>query len=606
MSAERLIDDLRRLGVELSQRDGKLVCNAPKGVLTDELRSRISQTKPDLLRLLRIETQGANSPDAIPIVSRDAQLPLSFSQERIWKLGQIEPQRNVTGNIPFTFRITGPLDTNALGQTIQEIVRRHEVFRASCKIDSGKPTLAIAPSLTLDFPVHDLRHLQSVAKHDEIERMTMAFALAPFDLEKPPLLRVMLIHVDADCYLFLLVTHVFVFDGWSTPILLRELSALYEDFSRNKPLSLPPLLIGYADFAAWHRQWLCGARLNEQKAYWKKILQTASVITTKTVSTNLSSASVPITFPDFLTEAVRELSKQSGVTLFVTLMSVLQTLLQRYTLEPTIAVGTIVSNRRGAATESMIGSFANSILLRSDFPTESTFRSVLLNARNSALTTFSHQDLPIESLLGALDAPITQNPLFPVMFVFHQHSAVDRDGIRFDGLTVDMHPVDKRQSNYLLDLVLTDADGRLSGFLEYNTSAFTRDAAQSFVERYLLILKCVSTNPDRPIDELPTFDDAFARRVTSASVRTPSAASSSFAQLSAVERMVAEIWTRLLRVDVVNTDDDFFELGGHSLAALAVIEEIESRFGITNALDAFAKQRTVASLAKAIESRVLT
>lgn len=600
MTAKRLLDDLRRLGVELSQRDGKLLCNAPRGVLTDELRGQISQSKPDLLRLLQSEAIGADSPEAIPIVSRDEPLPLSFSQERIWKLGKIEPRRNETGNIPFEFRIAGPLDTRALEQTIQEIVRRHEVFRSSCKVVDNKPTLSISPFVSLNFPVHDLQHLSSAALESEIRRKTLDLALMPFDLENPPMLRVTLLHIEPARYVFLLVTHVFAFDGSSTPILLRELSSLYEDFLRGASSPLPPLPLGYADFSSWHRKWLRGDRLAKQKAYWKTTLQGTSLVTAPVNTPDLSSATLPITFPDFLTEPIRAVSRESGVTLFVTLMSVLQTLLQRYSLNQSIAVGTIVSNRRGQATESMIGSFANNILLRADFPPGSTFRSVLLHARNAALSTFSNQDLPFESLLGELEAPLVHAPLFRVMFVFHQHGSMDRNGLRFDSLAVDMHPVDKRQSNYLLDLVLTDVDGKLSGILEYNTTLFTREEAQSFIQRYLVIVKNVSTNPDGLIEKLPTFPDNVFDRREQTSVHK-SITTSSHKGMTAVELALEEIWKRLLRIDVLDKNDDFFDLGGHSLLALALIEEVESKFGVPNLLEAFAKRHTIASVAEAIE-----
>lgn len=615
--AQQLLEDLRRQRVELFERDGKLVCNAPKGVLTDLLRRQIAQNKPELLRLLQIESAAKNADETIVAVRRDAPLPLSFSQERIYKLGKIEPARNVTGNISLVFRLTGPLDIKALEKAIVAIVERHEVFRASCKIVRGEPTLSIASSVSLDFPVFDLQHLSAASKETEIEAKTRALDLEPFDLEKPPLLRVQLLRLDPLSHVFLLVTHVFVFDGWSTPILVRELSCLYDDFMRDKPSSLPPLRLGYADFASWHRHWLNHQRRADQKAYWKKTLASTSVVTTIVPATNLSSDTVVVTFPGFVADAARDVAKQLGVTLFQTLMGALQVVLQRHTLAPSMAVGTIVSNRRSAATEEMIGSFANNILMRADFPADATFRSVLAQLRQTASTAFSQQDLPFEGLLDELETPLVHNPLFRVMFVFHQHHAIDRTGVwgagrrrraeaqndetsmRLSDLNVEMHPGNKVQSNYLLDLMLTDSDGTLSGLLEYNTGAISRSEAEAFVERYLVIVKGVTTNPDGLVSELPSFGGQMFRRSES---RSPTVQARSSETMSVLENEVAAFWKQFLRIDHVDKHDDFYALGGHSLPALALLERLESRFG-TNLLEAFARERTIASLARAIEGQ---
>ncbi|HRI63653.1 MAG TPA: condensation domain-containing protein [Polyangium sp.] len=599
MSVQPFIDELRQIGVVLSQRDGKLLCNAPKGVLTDELRQRISRAKPDLISFLSLEQKQSSFSDSIPIVERGEALPLSFSQERIWKLSKVVPERNVTGNIGLSLRIEGPLQVNALLLAIQEIVHRHEVFRSSCKVVEGQPRLAISAHVPIDVPVCDLRHLNGDDKIDKIRQEERDFTSKPFDLEVARMLRAMLLQVDDDSHVVLLVTHVFAFDGWSTPILLRELSSLYGDFAAGKSAALPPLAIGYADFAAWQRQWFHEQRWAEQKTHWKKTLSDTSLVAISAKDKGLSSATATITFPDFLARSVRDVSKQSGVTLFFTLMAGFQTLLQRYTLQRSTAVGTIVSSRRGAATESIIGSFSNNVLIRADFPPRSTFRSVLYQLRDAARGTYSNQDLPFEHLLDELDAPFARNPAFRVMFVFHQHQAMENAGLQLAGLTTEMRPVDKGYSNYFLDLVLTDIGGKISGILEYNTHVFSASTAKSLGENYLSILKKVTMNPDGLIDELPRFqDDAFEPPEAVATL-TPANAQS--APMTRVEELVADIFKNLLHVDSIGRDTNFFEMGGHSLLVLALFSKLEARFAGVPLFAAFAENPTVASIARVIE-----
>ncbi|UCF78981.1 MAG: non-ribosomal peptide synthetase, partial [Candidatus Eiseniibacteriota bacterium] len=288
--------------------------------------------------------------------------PMSFAQERLWFLDQLEPGRPVY-NIHIAVRLRGPLNVAALEQSLKEIVQRHEILRTTFSLVEGQPVQLIVPALTLTLPVVDLRNLSETEREAEAQRLTIEETQRPFDLARGPLLRATLLRLDEEGHVLLLTMHHIVSDEWSMEILFRELSALYEAFSRGKPSPLPELPIQYADFAVWQRQWLQGSGLEAQLPFWKKQLAGSPPLLNlptdrlRPAIQTYRGAHQSVMLPWALLESLKTLSSQERATLFMTLLAAFKVLLYRYTGQEDILVGIPIANRNRVEIEGLIGFF---------------------------------------------------------------------------------------------------------------------------------------------------------------------------------------------------------------------------------------------------------
>jgi amino acid adenylation domain-containing protein len=514
MTAGELLAYLRKRGVELWADGDRLRYNAPKGVLTPFLRTELAECKSEILNILR-QTDMGTSPTSPSLqrISRAGKLRLSFAQERLWFLDQLEPY-NPFYNIPVAVRITGPLNVAAIDQSINEIIRRHEVLRTTCSTIDGNPMQVIAPDASFALPVVDLRHLPNPGREDKARELATQEARKPFDLAHGPLFRATLLWLGEEDYVLLLITHHFVADGWSMGVLHREISALYENFSTGRPSPLPELPIQYADFGHWQRQLLEGQMLETQRAYWKKQLADAPAITELPTDRQRPSvqtycgATQSFSLPTTLSEAVKALSRRQGVTLFMTLLAAFQTLLHRYTGQDDIVVGTAVSNRNRIETEGLIGPFANNLALRTGFSASPNFRQLLARVREVAVGAYAHQDLPWEKLIEELrpERDLSRNQLFQMLFVFHEHSL--EQNLKLPGLSMKHFRIELGTARFDLSLGMTSEKKRLSGCVEYNTDLFDPSTITRFLGHFQVLLEAVVLDPDQPISTLPLLTEA--------------------------------------------------------------------------------------------------
>lgn len=523
------------------------------------------------------------------------ELPLSFSQERIWALSRIDPEHHSSDSISQVMDIKGRLDIAALEKSINEVVRRHQVLRTSCKTIGGRPVQTVVAELQSAFSVQDLQDISQV----ENERKR------PLELEHPPLLRAKLFRVREGEYLLVLTTHLFAFDGWSRGILNQEISELYNNFSQGKESPLPELSSQYIDFVRWHHRWFIGDNFTRQKNYWIKKLAGAEVLLDLPFANNREQVTsrgtgvLSFALPGFLTKAAREIAGYSKATLFMVLMAAFQTLLYRYTDRKDISVGTIVSNRRRAESESNIGSFANNILIRSDFSSVSNFWELIDMVRGTMTEGYANQDIPFEKLIGELDGELNRTPLFGTMFVFHRFSK--SANLQLSGLQVKKSTTEHSFSQHDLNLVMTDNGKNLSGLLEYNLQLFDASMIKKFPDNFMVILKKVTDDPELPLAELPSF--VKTKDMASVKVRS---ASTYVSPRTELEKAIVEIWQDLFKIEQIGIDDDFFDLGGHSLLGVSLIAKIQEFTGRPLPLPALFRLTTIAQFAAAIETSDLS
>ena len=452
--------------------------------------------------------------DVLHIVpaARDSSLPLSFAQQRLWFLDQWEPGSAVY-NICRAHRLTGRLDVTAMEESLNAVVQRHEILRTTFPAIDGQPTQVIAPVLSLRLVVVDLQKLPVVEREAQSQCLANEEARSPFDLFQGPLLRATLVELTEDEYLFLLIVHQIVCDGWSLQIFFREFWTYYEAYSAKHLTSVPTLPVQYADFSVWQRQWLQGEVLESQLLYWKKQLGTSLPILNLPIDRSrpalqgFRGARRPLVFSEFLTEGLNELSRREGVTLFMTLMAAFQTILYRYTWEEDLVVGFPIANRNWGETAGLIGFFVNTLVLRTDLSGNPTFNAVLSRVRDACLGAYAHQDLPFERLVQELrpERDRSRNPLFQVMFVFQipESSGVDLQGLRSQPMDVDAGT-----SKFDLTLSLAEREERLTGFIECSTDLFDRSTIERMMGHFQTLLAGIVANPEQPISTVPLLTEA--------------------------------------------------------------------------------------------------
>jgi amino acid adenylation domain-containing protein len=433
-------------------------------------------------------------------------IPLSYAQERLWFFDQFKPG-SAFYNIPSHFQMRGRLRVEVLEKSLEEIVRRHEVLRTLFLIDDGNPIQVIQPDVGIKLAVVDLQELPAADRKAESLRLATEEAQRPFDLSQGSLLRTTLLHLEEEEHLLLLTIHHVVFDGWSIGVFMQELCALYAAFSKGKPSPLKELPIQYADFAYWQRQWLQGEVLETQLAYWKKqlgnnlaVLQLPTDHPRPALQT-FSGAQQAVSLPETLVKALRKLSQQEGVSLFMVLLAGFKTLLYRYTGQKDIVVGSPIANRNRVEIEGLIGFFVNNLVLRTNCAGNPSFRELLTQAREVCLEAYTHQDLPFEKLVEQLqpERNLSHNPLFQVAFVL-QNALLKN--VELPGLSLKSLEVDNKTAKCDLELSWEETGEELRGSVQYNTDLFESETIGRFVGHYQRLLESIVADPQQRLSEL--------------------------------------------------------------------------------------------------------
>ena len=351
-------------------------------------------------------------------------VPASLGQQRLWVLAQLEPGSPVY-NIARPIRLTGPLNVVALEHSLGAIVRRHESLRTTVTTVEGQPMQGIAPALTLPLPRVDLRDLPAGERAERADQLAAREARRPFDLARGPLLRTTLLQLGGQEHLLLVTIHHIVADEWSMGVFMRELATLYRAQVQDTPAVLPQLPIQYADYTLWQREWLQGTALEAQLAYWREQLAGAPAVLElpsdrpRPPVQSVRGATQRFVLPRALSQALRQLSRQEGATLFMTLLAAFQVLLARYTGQDDIVVGSPIAGRTHTELEDLIGFFVNTLVLRTNLAGDPTFRELLGRVRAVTLEAYAHQDVPFERLVEELQPQrdLSRAPLVQVLFV---------------------------------------------------------------------------------------------------------------------------------------------------------------------------------------------
>ncbi|PHM11561.1 non-ribosomal peptide synthetase [Nostoc sp. 'Peltigera malacea cyanobiont' DB3992] len=504
MTIIEFVSYLNSLGIKIWLESGQLNYRAPKGVMNPDLKNQLLGRKLEILAFLE-EAQTATDSSFEPILSidRSKELPLSFAQQRMWFLYQLESQSPFY-NEGLQLRVAGVLNIEALQQSINEIIRRHEILRTTFPAVDGKPLQIISPSLTINIPVLDLQSLEE----SEAQQIVTKEARQPFDLSNGPLLRVTLLRLGLESHVLVLIMHHIITDGWSMGIFIQELSNLYRAFTLDSPLLLPELPIQYADFAVWQRQWLTEEIQKQQLNYWKQQLAGAPPLLELPTDKprppvqTFCGATQEFQIDQNLSKQIKTFSQQSGATLFHTLLAAFVVLMFRYSGQDDICIGSPIANRNRREIESLIGFFVNTLVLRNQIEGNPSFSEFLSQVRQVATSAYTHQDVPFEQVVEALqpERSLSYNPLFQVVFVLENFLL---DTLELPDVTLTPQFVERGTSQFDLTLAVWETKAGLIGSWEYNSDLFEPDTIARMTSHFQTLLAAIIANPNQPISELP-------------------------------------------------------------------------------------------------------
>ena len=514
MNTSEFLVYLNSLNIKLAANGTRLKCRAATGVLTPKLQAEIIERRSELLALLQKRNLRVHQYSSIPVIKREQNnLCLSFTQQRLWLLHQLEPEVCKAYQLTRVLRLKGPLYFKALQQAFTTILERHEALRTSFISVDGLPRQVITPSTEFELPLIDLSSQPSGQAEARLKTLTEEELCRPFNLSTDWMLRALLLRIEENEHVLQIVMHHMASDRWSFSVFARELSALYQTFSSGRPNSLPELPIQYVDFAAWQRQWLSGEVLESQVNYWKQHLAGAPPLLElptdrpRPPQVSYRGAHLYFKLSKSLTDALKQLSQQTRASLFMTLLAAFNTLLYRYTQQEDIVVGLPIANRTRPELQGLIGFFANTLALRTDLSGSPSFRELLERVRQVAFDAYAHQDAPFEKLVEELQSErnLSHSPLFQVMFGLQN---TPPSVYQLTDLTIQEEQAEYKSAQYDLTLFMFDEADGLCGRFEYSTDLFEAATIERMMVHFKTLLVAIVANPDESIATLSLLTKA--------------------------------------------------------------------------------------------------
>ncbi len=463
--------------------------------------------KREVLEMMLLEQGVDLSQMAIIPVSREVKsFPLSYSQQRLWFLDQLEPGSPLY-NICSPIRMKGRLDEAALKNTLIEIIKRHEVLRTTFGSKNNEPTQIIHDAFVPEINRVDATD-ENTLKAEIINE-----SILPFDLENGPLLRAKQIRIAQDDNIIILTLHHIVSDNWSTGILIQEIMQLYPALAKGEELSLAPLPIQYADFATWQRKWLSGKTLQNQLEFWEN--QLAGIPPVLELPTDFPRPAIQTFNGDYKlfdlskesVKKLRKLCEEADITPFMALLATFQVLLNKYTSgQDDFCIGSPIANRNRSETESLIGFFINTLVLRADLSNNPTFSELLNRVKETVIGAIDHQDLPFETLVEKLDPKrdMSHTPLFQVMFVLNNAPV---ETLKLPGLELSLVDIDNKTSKFDLIFSFTENGDMLNGKVEFNTDLFKAETIAQMVGHFNIILEQLLNDPKQKVSAINLLEE---------------------------------------------------------------------------------------------------
>ncbi|MGB3189383.1 MAG: amino acid adenylation domain-containing protein, partial [Limnoraphis sp.] len=521
MKFTAFLTELATKDIKLWVENGRLLCDAPEGVLTPDLRTQLAELKEEIINFLEKPHSDFNVylPPIVPVPRNEQPLPSSFAQERLWFFDQLE-EKSATYNVPKAVKMTGDLNISALKQAIATIIARHEILRTHFPSVDGKPMQVIEPETQLQIVEKNWQHLPPQEQDLQVQNFIQQEVHTPFNLSKGPLLRVTLLQLKPQESVLLMTLHHIISDGWSLAVFVQELFTLYEAYSQRKPNPLPELSVQYADFALWQRQWLTGEVQQKQLQYWKQQLADAPDL----LQLPCDRPRPPIqtyrghtqnfALDKQLTQQLEKLSKDSGSTLFMTLLAAFAMLLFRYSGQEDLLIGSPIANRNRPEIEPLIGFFVNTLVLRTCLQDNPSFAELLQQVRDLTLEAYNHQDIPFEQVVEALqpERSLSYSPVFQVMFVLQN---IPMCPLELPGVSLTPLRLETQTAKFDLLLSIEETETGLLGSWEYSTELFEALTIAQMAGHFQSLLTAIVANPQQKIEQFPLLNPVERQQLLS-------------------------------------------------------------------------------------------
>jgi amino acid adenylation domain-containing protein len=504
------LTQLKSLGIELKEKDGRLSCVAPKGALTPELRERLGAFKEEILAHLHQMKQNRGMSQVLPPLEpapRDDFLPLSYAQQR-WRLLDLLMPGTTINNLPGCWQLSGTFHLDAFRHTFNMIVARHETLRTSIRMKGNDPIQFVEPVLDVDLPFFDLSEQPEEAQRETLEQMFSEAKNKPIDLETAPMFRTFLARLAPEEHVFFLMPHHIVWDGWSWDVFLEEINVIYPALVRGEKPAIEALSVQYGDFALWQKTVMEGGELERQAAYWRETLSGHLAVLDmptdhpRPPQLTYGGARQDLQISKDTTDALIELGHREGATLQMVLLSVIKVLLHRYTGQEDILVGAPIQARVRPELEKLIGVFVNTVVLRTQVQPGSNFLQVLKQVKEASLGAFSHQDLPFDRVVEEINPPrdSSRTPLYQVLFSYQD---VNNRGTVLGDLKRSQIHVDTTVAPTDMTFWLMEYGTGMQGAIDYNLDLFEADTMARIADHFYMLLKSALDNPHKPISQLP-------------------------------------------------------------------------------------------------------
>src|SRR6185295_11778269 len=515
----------------------------------------------------------SQQPPPIVRIPRDTRLPLSFAQERLWFIDQLEPG-NPFYNIPVAVSLSGPLDVAVLWRSIREIIARHEALRTTFISIDGEPVQVISPSIDLPLVTVDISALDESHRTPEILRLVNQEALLKFDLSRGPLIRVSLIRVAAEEQVLLLTMHHIISDAWSMRVFIQELKLLYSNFSARLPSSLPDLLVQYADVAHWQRQYVQGDVLEGHLDFWRRHLAGAPSLIDLPLDRErppfqtFHGAKHSFALSKELSASIKKLCREEDVTLFMALLAAFNVLLYSYRPQDDIVVGTDMAIRNRPEIEPLIGFFVNLIPVRTEFSGNPSYRALLARVREAVFGANLHQEVPFHKLIEELqpERDPSYAPLVQVLFVLEN---VPMPAIEISGVSLKPLEIESKASKFDLVMIHKETGQNIIGSLMYNTDLFDASTIEEMIDCYQRLLISITEQPDIQVSDLRVGDKGQAEK-------TPAVAPGFEEFMTAQPTMVSVSEESLINTSYLARDNTLPLVISPAVSGLDLVEWAES------------------------------
>ncbi len=488
--------------------------------MNENINKKIAQLTPEqraiLEKKLKEKAKAKKKITSIPVRENKDEYPMSFAQERLWFLHQLNP-KSAFYNMPAMVKISGNLNLEILQNSIEKVIERHEILRSIYKFDGG-PKQEILKNIKLKIKTVEIEKLHGVDEKDKIDNYAINEGSKPFDISRELPIRVSIIRVSPDENILFVTFHHIVADGWSLAVFVNEVISIYKALIKNEDISLPPLKIQYADFAKWQKDKFKRGDFNDQLRYWKKQLKNLNtklnlpVDKPRPVNQTFNGLHKVFYIDKSIHGQLKEFAKEKQTTMFVVLLSAFKALLYRYTNQEDIAVGAPIAYRDKPELQNLIGFFINTLVFRSDFSDDLTFNKLVKQVHDLSIDAFANKDIPFEKIVESLNVKRTQesSPLFQTLFVMQN---IPRKEISFENLKFKFEEVETKNVKFDITLSLEETENGITGLLGYNTDLFYEETIDDFIKRFKVLLKNVLGAPDKPLLKIKLLDEEEEKKL---------------------------------------------------------------------------------------------